>query len=77
MHRRKSALILSKIANRNLFKGVNIVSPTRTSLLFLEPRHIWGEAIRNEILQLIRTADPRQNWWRDDSVLKNDEPTQV
>ncbi|PUU74004.1 hypothetical protein B9Z19DRAFT_1068548 [Tuber borchii] len=53
------------------------VIPTRPSLPFLQPRHIWGEAICNEILQLIRIADPRQNWWRDDSVFKNDEPADV
>jgi len=77
MHRRKSALILSKIADWSLFEGVNIVSPTKASLPFLQPHHIWGDAICNEILQLIRIADPRENWWRDDSVFKNDEPTDV
>jgi len=33
---------------------VNVVSPTRASLPFLQPRYILGEVIHNGILQLIR-----------------------
>ena len=54
---------------------MNIVSPDRASLPLLQPRHIWGEAICNEIFQLIRIADSEQTWWVDDSVFKDDEPT--
>jgi len=77
MNRCKCAPILSKTADRSLFEGVNIVSPTRAFLPFLQPRHIWGEAICNEILQLIRIEEPGQNWWRNDSVFKNDALTNV
>ncbi|PUU73995.1 hypothetical protein B9Z19DRAFT_1134016 [Tuber borchii] len=73
----KRALLLSGTMDRGLSAGVDVVSPTRASLPFLQPRHIWGEAICNELLQLIRIADPRQNWWKDDSVFKNYEPTHV
>ncbi|PUU73996.1 hypothetical protein B9Z19DRAFT_1068542 [Tuber borchii] len=63
MHRCKHALLISKTTERGLFVAT--------------PHLGRGYYICNEILQLIRITDPRQNWWRDDPVFKNGEPTHV
>ncbi|CUS15423.1 unnamed protein product [Tuber aestivum] len=53
------------------------ISPARGSLPLLQPRRTWNEDLCNEILQLIHVTGPERNWWRDESVFKDNEPTDI